>query len=337
MCSAIDAAKDLGISVFTFCTSSPCGMWANMHTSKLIEAACIPGMDDGLLRLRDLPGHCRLELEDPIMEFNISQTTAMTRASALIFNTFQELNKPIISPLKSFFPKIYSIGPLHALFKSLIKDSSLSLSSNGAALRKEDKSCMTWLDQQPLRSVVYVSFGSLIGLSRTQLLEFWYGLVNSGKPFLWVIKMDSVEEGLAQIISGLEEETKKRGYIVGWAPQEEVLAHLAIGGFLTHGGWNSTLESIYAGIPMICWPMFADQQVNSRCVSDLWRIGFDMKDTCDRVIIEKMVRDLMDEKREEIMKSTAEIANMARTSVENGGSSYHNLEMLIDDLTSMNL
>ncbi|TKY69965.1 7-deoxyloganetic acid glucosyltransferase [Spatholobus suberectus] len=90
--------------------------------------------------------------------------------------------------------------------------------------------------------------------------------------------------------------------MVGWAPQEEVLAHKAIGGFLTHSGWNSTLESVVAGVPMICWPYFADQQINSRFVSEVWKLGLDMKDVCDRHVVEKMVNDLMVHRREEFLR-----------------------------------
>ncbi|XVE96981.1 hypothetical protein REPUB_Repub02eG0271000 [Reevesia pubescens] len=169
------------------------------------------------------------------------------------------------------------------------------------------------------------------------MLEFWHGLVNSGKPFLWVIRPNSItgEDDPGKILMELEERTKGNGLIVSWAPQEEVLAHPAVGGFLTHSGWNSTLESIYAGVPMICWPAVADQQVNSRCVSDVWKIGFDMKDSCEKLIVEKMVRDLMEDKREEIMKSMEEIAKQARESVNEGGSSYSNLGKLIEEIMSM--
>jgi hypothetical protein len=131
------------------------------------------------------------------------------------------------------------------------------------------------------------------------------------------------------------EGTKERGYMVGWAPQEEVLAHPAVGGFFTHSGWNSTLESIVAGVPMVCWPYFADQQVNSRFVSEIWKLGMDMKDICDRVTVEKMVNDLMVEKREEFLKSTGEISRLARESVSEGGSSYSNLDRLIEDIRLM--
>jgi hypothetical protein len=102
-------------------------------------------------------------------------------------------------------------------------------------------------------------------MTRGQLFEFWHGLVNSGKPFLWVVRRDGIVglEGEHAIPEELHEGTKERGFLVDWAPQEEVLANQAVGGFLTHSGWNSTLESIVAGVPMLCWPTITDQQINS--------------------------------------------------------------------------
>ena len=120
---------------------------------------------------------------------------------------------------------------------------------------------MVWLDAQPLKSVIYVSFGCITVLRKDKLMEFWYSLVNSKKHFLWAIRPDLViqKDGKGQIPVELVEGTKDRGYMVGWVPQEEVLVHQAVGGFLTHSGWNSTLESIVVRVPMICWPYFADQ------------------------------------------------------------------------------
>ncbi|CAN1770187.1 7-deoxyloganetic acid glucosyltransferase [Linum perenne] len=247
----------------------------------------------------------------------------------------EALESPVISKLSTIFPKTYPVGPLHGLFNNLVKEERFS-SSNGG-LWEEDKACMTWLDSQPSRSVIYVSFGSLVVFTEDQFTEFWHGLVNAGKPFLWVIRPDSVD-GLAQsgqVISDLKEAHGKC-CLVDWAPQLDVLAHEAVGGFLTHTGWNSTLEAILEGVPMICCPKFSDQQVNSRAVSEIWRIGLDMKDTWDRSTVEKMVRDLMDDRRDEIMKSTAEIARLARDSIkEGGGSSFCNLEKLIEDIRAM--
>lgn len=109
--------------------------------------------------------------------------------------------------------------------------------------------------------MIYVSFGSSTVLTREELVEFWHGLVNRKNRFLWVMRPDLVvgKENGDWIPAELEEGTKERGFMVGWAPQEEVLAHKAVGGFLTHSGWNSTLESLVASVPMICCPYFANQ------------------------------------------------------------------------------
>ena len=86
---------------------------------------------------------------------------------------------------------------------------------------------------------------------------------------------------------------------------------------------------------MICWPYFADQQVNSRYVNEVWKLGLDMKDVCDRVIIEKMVNELMVDRREEFRRSTNEMAGLAKESVSEGGYSYCNLNHLIKDIKMM--
>nr|DAD28357.1 TPA_asm: hypothetical protein HUJ06_029825 [Nelumbo nucifera] len=296
---------------------------------------CVPGMEN-FLRRADLPGSCRTNnLGDRTLQFLVTETINTTRASALILNTFEDLEGPILCQIRSHCPRLYTIGPLHALLKTQISDSSPSVSSN--SLWEENKSCIRWLDSKPLRSVVYVSFGSLATMTRDEVLEFWHGLVNSGKPFLWVIRPDLLarKEGEDQILTELVEGTRERAYIVEWAPQEEVLAHPAVGGFLTHSGWNSTLESIYAGVPMICWPYFADQQINSRFVSEVWKLGLDMKDTCDRLKVELMVKEVMERKRDEMIKSAENMAKLARMSVGEGGSSSCNLDKLIQDIRSM--
>lgn len=291
--------------------------------------AGVPGME-GLLRRRDLPGICRIQLDNPLFQFFVVETQALTQASALILNTFDDLEAPILSHLAPLFSKIYTIGPLNALMRSRIGQ-SLSYFSN---LWEADHSCMTWLDSQPLGSVIYVSFGSLAIMTRGFCLELWHGLVNSGNRFLWAIRRDAIlgTEGESMIPIELQEGTKERGLLVDWAPQEDVLAHPSTGGFLTHSGWNSTLESIVGGVPMICWPQMADQLINSRYVSEVWRIGLDMKDTCDRSTVEMMIRTLMKDGREEIMMSMDRIAKLADDCVRQGGSSYHNLDMLIEDI-----
>lgn len=289
----------------------------------------VPGMEN-LLRCRDLPGFCRAAdpNNDPVLQFIVNQLTRSSKFDALIINSFQDLEGPILSKIQTLCPKIYPIGPLHALLKSKQKTESFN------NLRQVDRSCMAWLDNQPPESVIYVSFGSITVMGNQELMEFWHGLVSSGRNFLWVVRPDLVTGGNGEfeIPAELAEGTRERGYMVGWAPQEEVLCHEAVGGFLTHSGWNSTLESIVAGKPMICWSNAYDQQVNSRFVSNVWKLGLDMKDLCDREIVAKMVNEVMVDRKDEFMRSAAEFANLARRSVSVGGSSFLSFDCLIEDI-----
>ncbi|GAY49810.1 hypothetical protein CUMW_121930 [Citrus unshiu] len=261
--------EELQIPLLALRTHNASYSWIYFHLPKLIEDGLIPFPDENMdkpiagipgfenfLRNRDLPGTCRVKTSDDdyLLQFFIEETFAMTRASALVLNTF-EIEAPIVSLLGFHFTKIYAIGPLHKLQKSRMKDiNSPSVSSSGI-LQKEDTSCMTWLNSQPPKSVLYVSFGSLVGLTREQMSELWHGLVNNGQSFLLVVRPDLIlgEPGAGETPLAQNEGTEERNrFIVSWALQEEVLAHPAVGGFLTHGGWNLTLEGIAAGVPMIC-------------------------------------------------------------------------------------
>ncbi|GMP23210.1 hypothetical protein CsSME_00000893 [Camellia sinensis var. sinensis] len=352
---AIDIAEEMGIPIIYFRTISACAFWAYFCIPQLIEAGelpfkgnnldvpikSIPGME-AFLRRRDLPGICRTDdLNNPDFQFVSTETRQTTRAQALILNTFEDLEGPILSHIRIRMPNVYTIGPLHSHHKTRLAATAppMVATTTSNSLWEEDSSCITWLDAQPSQSVIYVSFGSIATITNRQLMELWHGLVNSGKRFLWVIRSQLVTsgDGEAQIPAELLEATKERGYVVGWAPQEEVLDHPAVGGFLTHSGWNSTLESIVAGVPMICWPYFVDQQVNSRFVGEVWKLGMDMKDTCDRDIVEKMVKDLMEVRKSELVQSANRMAELAGKAIGKGGSSYCNLDRLIEDIKLMSM
>ncbi|KAF3947249.1 hypothetical protein ACB098_06G150500 [Castanea mollissima] len=348
-----DIANEFRIPIIYFRTISACCFWAYFSVPKIIEAGEIPvtGNEDmdclittvpsmeSFLRYRDLPSFCQAnDLNHCNLHVFVTETQQSPQAHALILNTFEDLEGPILSHIRTHCSKVYTIGPLHTHLKFRLEaktSSSQSQSSNN--LFEVDKSCMTWLDAQPLKSVIYVSFGSITTITKDEHMEFWFGLVNSKQRFLWVIRSDLVVGEHNGVPEELMKGTKERGYIVSWTPQEEVLAHHAIGGFLTHSGWNSTLESIVAGVPMICWPFIGDQQLNSRFVSEVWKLGLDMKGVCDRFIVEKMVNYLMGERREEFMKSTNLMARLARKSVSEGGSSYYSLDCLVKDIKLMSM
>lgn len=302
----------------------------------------VPGTET-FLRRRDLPSFYRCRnLDNPTINMILKEALYIPRAYGVIINTFEVLDASILIHLRNICPNIYSLGPLHTLLKSRDTIESklttqIPLANVSLSLLEENRACLSWLDTQLEKSVVYVSFGSTATMTVKQLFEIWHGLVSSRKPFLWVRRPGSIiaEYDDSQVPKILVDETKQRGFIAAWVPREEVLAHSAIGGFLTHSGWNSTMESIVEGVPMICWPKDVDQQVNSRFVSEEWKVGIDIKDTCYRVIIEKAVYDIIHLRRDEFILSAKSFQEAAAQSVEQDGSSYMDLNRLVEDIKSM--
>ena len=166
-------------------------------------------------------------------------TETTTGSSGILINTFEALETPELEAIRDELAtsgiRAFAIGPLH----------KLSTIGGAGSLLEQDRSCVEWLDTQAAGSVLYVSFGSVAPVHRHDFNEVAWGLANSGKPFLWVVRSGLVlgsED--AELPEGFERAVRARGKVVRWAPQQEVLAHRAVGGFRTHSGWNSTLESI---------------------------------------------------------------------------------------------
>nr|GME13556.1 7-deoxyloganetic acid glucosyltransferase-like [Ipomoea batatas] len=343
---AVDVAEEFKLPTIVCQTISVAAFWCFVCTPDLIQSGELPikgnemdlatkvkGMEH-FIRLGDLPSFCQVQnLETPIFRALVKEKLQTARAKGVIFNTFEELDEPILAQVRTMCPNTYPIGPVHAHLKARLGTNPPSSNS----LREEDRSCLSWLENQPEKSVIYVSFGSLAVVTREQLLEIWHGLVNSGQRFLWVLRPDLVagENGGNWAPAELEEGVKARGYIISWAPQEAVLEHRSVGGFFTHSGWNSTLESIVAGVPMICGPCLGDQNTNSRMVEAVWKIGLDMKGGWDRVTVENMVRDVMEKRKDEFLERAEEMAKLAGKAVGEGGSSCSNLRRLVDDIRSM--
>ncbi|KAL6977429.1 7-deoxyloganetic acid glucosyl transferase, partial [Sarracenia purpurea var. burkii] len=174
----------------------------------------VPGAEN-LLRRRDLPGFCRVDdVNDPRLQVIKTESRQTPRAQAVILNTFEDLESPILSHIRTHMPNLYTVGPLHSHLKKRLSDSKTTAPSTvSGSFWEEDRSCISWLDVQPSRSVLYVSFGSITVVTREQLMEFWFGLVNSGQRFLWVIRPDSISgrDGESQTEAELLAATKERG------------------------------------------------------------------------------------------------------------------------------
>ncbi|KAK6129132.1 hypothetical protein DH2020_037110 [Rehmannia glutinosa] len=150
----------------------------------------------------------------------------------------------------SLFPNFLSIGPLLA---------SNRLGKSAGYFLPVDSTCLAWLDQQPTNSVIYVSFGTSTVLDQTQFEEVALGLELTNIPFLWVVRQDATDYAYPK---GFRDRVQNRGRMVNWAPQQQVLSHPSVACFISHCGWNSTIEGIANGVPFICWPYYADELLN---------------------------------------------------------------------------
>jgi len=281
------------------------------------------------IRLRDIPSFVRTtDPEDFMLKFIKAESERAKKASAIVLNTYDALEHEGLVSLASMLPPVYSIGPLHLLLNQ-VTDSDLKLI--GSNLWIEESGCLEWLDSKEPNSVVYVNFGSITVMTSDQLTEFAWGLANSDQTFLWVIRPDLVAGDSAMLPPEFVSATKERGLFASWCSQEQVLSHPSIGGFLTHNGWNSTIESICGGVPMICWPFFAEQQTNCRYCCTEWGIGMEINSDVKRGEVESLVRELMGgEKGSEMKKKTREWKKMAEEAITSTGSSCMNLDDMIN-------
>ncbi|KZV28903.1 7-deoxyloganetin glucosyltransferase-like [Dorcoceras hygrometricum] len=348
MSFALEAAEDFGIPGVLFWTTSACGFYGYIQYAMLVQKGYIPLKDGDYLRngymdtvvngipgmagirLRDLPSFLRAtSMDDIMLNFVLIETARARRASAIVLNTFEGLEHDILNALSSIQTPIYAIGPLQFLEKQC--NETVGLDMLGSNLWKEEPECLQWLDSKEENSVLYVNFGSAALMTSNQLIEFAWGLANSKQTFLWIIRPDIVSGGEAILPPEFLDETKERGLLSGWCAQEIVLNHPSVGGFLTHNGWNSTLESICSGVPMICSPFFAEQQTNCWFCCSKWGIGMEIDNNVKRDEVKSLVSELMvGEKGKEMKTRAAEWKKLALESAKS--SSYDNIDKFLNQV-----
>ncbi|KAF7147795.1 hypothetical protein RHSIM_Rhsim03G0088300 [Rhododendron simsii] len=309
------------------------------------EPFVVPGLPDLIeLTKTQLPGFNSRSptpfksIADQIME-------AEKAAYGVVVNTFEELETEYVKEFKKAKDgKVWCIGPV-----SLCNKEVSDKAERGKMPSIEGTHCLDWLDLQDPGSVVYVCLGSLSRLTASQMIEIGLGLEESNLPFIWVVKetSDELEKWISE--EGFGKRTKDRGLLIhGWAPQVLILSHPAIGVFITHCGWNLTLEGVCAGVPMMTWPMFAEQFCNEKLVVQVLRIGvsvgvkvFMMWGEENKVgvlvkkdVVKEGIDDLMDGGEEgEVRRERArKLGDMARGAIEEGGSSHLNMTLLIQDI-----
>ncbi|TQE11253.1 hypothetical protein C1H46_003259 [Malus baccata] len=340
------AARELGIPEVTLWTASACGFMGYLQYGELVKRGIIPFKDenfmhDGTLdtptdwisgmknvRLKDIPSFIRVtDLNDIMFNYLGSEALNCLNSSAIIFNTFDEFEHEVLEVILTMFPNIYTIGPLNLLGRHFPESKSLN-----SSLWKEDTKCLEWLDKKKPNSVVYVNYGSVTMMTDQHLIEFAWGLANSKHPFLWIVRADVVKGDLPILPEEFLEEIKDRGYITGWCAQDQVLAHPSVGVFLTHSGWNSTIETISHGVPVICWPFFAEQQTNCRYSCTTWEIGMEVSPDVKRHEIEALVKEMLEgEKGIKMREKAKEWKKKADEATDVGGSSYNNFKRLLKE------
>ncbi|XP_023531176.1 7-deoxyloganetin glucosyltransferase-like isoform X1 [Cucurbita pepo subsp. pepo] len=345
----IKAAMEFNIPIAHLWSVSPCSFLGFMHFGDLVKRGVIPFKDESYLsngylnttidwipgmksiRLKDLPSFIRTSNPNDIfLKYFIEQTKWTRKASAIILNTFDALDHEVLDALSSMLPPIYTIGPHHLLSRQIKDQSEEAIATN---YWEDNHECITWLDSKEPNSVIYVNFGSITIMTFNQITEFAWGLANSKQPFLWIIRPDLVNSDSLILSHDFLEETKGIGMIASWCAQEEVLKHPSIKGFLTHNGWNSTLESICGGVPMISWPYFADQPTTCLYCCEKWGIALEIDNDVKRDGVESCIKELMEGKKGEDMKAKVmELKRKAEESCRHGGSSYFNLNKLITDV-----
>ncbi|AES79645.2 putative soyasapogenol B glucuronide galactosyltransferase [Medicago truncatula] len=269
------------------------------------------------------------------------------RSYGTLYNSFHELESDYEKLSNTTMGiKTWSVGPVSSWAN---KDDE----KKGNTLGKEAE-WLNWLNTKQNESVLYVSFGSLTRLDNAQIVEIAHGLENSGHNFIWVVRKKESDESENTFLQDFEERMKesKKGYIIwNWAPQLLILDHPATGGIVTHCGWNSTLESLNSGLPMITWPMFGDQFYNEKLLVDVLKIAVPVGAKENKLWTSTSSEDVV-VKREEIAKAVEilmgsdqeskamrvrakKLGDAAKRTIEEGGDSYNNLIQLIDDLKSL--
>ncbi|KAF8035025.1 hypothetical protein BT93_C1140 [Corymbia citriodora subsp. variegata] len=347
-----DTAQQFGIPRFVFhamCCFSVLSAHYVKHSdcsdsiTSDMEPFEVPGMPKGFkITKAQLPGNSVRQQDFEVFRGKIQE--AEMAAQGVVLNSFNELEHGCIKAYqKAIGKRVWCVGPV-----SLCNKDETDMLQRGNEASSDTEKYMAWLDSMKPRSVIYACLGSLCRLAPSQLMELGRGLEASQQPFVWVIRRGEGDSELENWLmeERFEERVKGRGIVIrGWAPQVAILSHQAIGGFLTHCGWNSTLEGMCSALPMVTWPLFSEQFVNEALVVDILGIGVRVgvkvpvrwgeerkvgvlvrEDEIARAI-DALVSE--DEEGEERRKRAAELGEKARRAMQEGGSSQSEVSRVL--------
>ncbi|PIN10382.1 UDP-glucuronosyl and UDP-glucosyl transferase [Handroanthus impetiginosus] len=339
--AAFEVSSSLNIPTFLCNTAGAVSLctllyWPTIHETipqnirELKDFIEIPGCPP--ISSLDIPSNMLFRKSNIYKHF-LDAAINMRKSAGLIVNTFYALEVRALEALANGLcvpdgptPPVYSLGPF--------------IDSGAAASQHE---CLRWLDLQPSKSVVFLCFGRRGVFSIEQIKEMALGLENSGHRFLWVVRCSAAaaeELDLEAVLpEGFLERTKERGLVLkSWAPQMEVLSHGAVGGFVTHCGQSSILEAVSFGVPMITWPLYAEQTINRGAMVEDMKVALPLEMAADGFVtaeeLEMRVRELMESKRgREIWRRVTEMKHSMIAALEMGGSSVVALEKMMKMVT----
>lgn len=338
---ALDIAKQFGIAAAAFFTQ-PCtvnytyylehhhGLMSSSTTTSPISS--VKNIPRGLhiLEPEDMPSFFSVPGSYPAyFEMVLNQFSNTDKADFIFVNTFYKLEEEVVDSMSQICP-LLTIGPT---IPSTYLDNRIEDDKDyGLHLFKIDSVCTDWLNTKPAGSVVYVSFGSMANLSAKQMTEVALGLKATNFHFLWVVRDSEVAKLPEKLVA-------EKGLLVKWSPQLEVLSHEAVGCFFTHGGWNSTIEALSLGVPMVAMPQWTDQPTNSKLVEDLWKVGVRVKvdeksELVGREEIEICIRKVMGEGEMgiEMKRNAKKWRELAIEAVSEGGTSDKNIDEFVSKL-----
>ncbi|KAL7128726.1 hypothetical protein ABFS83_13G013400 [Erythranthe nasuta] len=359
-----EIADEFGIPAYVFFTSGACGLGLLSHLVSLKldhgqDLTQYKGSDEEMsVPCFSLPVPAKIlpavMIEGgPVADVFMNYFRRLKDMKGIMVNTFYELESYAVDSLqsdgKSQTPKIYPIGPILN-----------SGAGGGDEKRTKSEEIKKWLDEQPEKSVVFLCFGTMGSFEESQVREIAAALEKSGKRFLWSLRKPGVKgskipfpteyEGFDEVLpEGFLERTEGIGKVTGWAAQVAVLSHPAVGGFVSHCGWNSILESVSFGVPVATFPMYAEQQLNAfQLVKELGmaeEISIDYKidfkgDSPPEIVgaaeIEAAIRRLMTAEEEGggggVRGKVKEMQSKSRAALLEGGSSYKALSLFIEDV-----
>lgn len=349
---ALDFAKEFNMLSYVYFPPSATALATYFHLLKLDkETSCeFRDLHEPIQVPGCVPIHgCDLvsQAQDRSNEsyrFLLQRVEKFCYVDGILINTFLEFEKGPIEALSeegSWNSKVYPVGPI--IQTRIESDNNF----HGGI------EYMTWLDKQEPCSVLYISFGSGGTLSQEQIVELSLGLELSDYKFLWVFRApsSSASDGYLSaqddvdasffLPSGFLERTKEQGMVIpSWAPQVQILSHRSVGGFLSHCGWNSILESVVHGVPLIAWPLFAEQRMNAVLLSERLKVGLRPKvhenGIVEKMEISKLIKCLMGgEEGEKLRKRINELKEAANSALQEDGSSTKTISQFAHKLRNL--